>query len=76
MNATRPGWARHQRCSAEVHSADPAEVADLLTALDRRAVDVAEDDRRDFARRYASHRFVEECQTVRDPTRVDREPAL
>ena len=76
MNATRPGWARHQRCSAEVHSADSAEVADLLTALDGGAVDVAEDDRRDFARRDAGHRFVEERQPVRDATRVDREPAL
>ena len=76
MNATRPGWARHQRCSADVHSADPAEVADLLTALDGGAVDVTEDDRRDLARRHAGHRLVEERQPVGDSTRVDREPAL
>ena len=55
---------------------DAAEVGDLLTSLDCGAIDVTEDDRRDLARGDADHRFVDEPQSVGDPTRVDREPAL
>ena len=42
MNATSPGCEAHQRCSAERPLGHPAEVGDLLAALDRDAVDVAE----------------------------------
>ena len=82
MNRALPG-ERHQAGLGETPAmqrrrpfGDPAEVADLLTALDRGAIDVTEHHRRDLARRDAGHRLVEQCQPIRNPTRIDREPAL
>ena len=53
----------------------PREVTDLLAALDRRAVDVARDDRLRLARDHPHHRLVQQRQPLGHPARVQGDPA-
>lgn len=54
----------------------PPEVADLLAALDRGAVDVPGHDRGGLARDHPDHRLVEQGEAIGDPAGVERHPAL